>query len=113
MDTLATSRKRPASLPLNAEARQPTASVKSVSLLCARRCLTWPPPPTDNEVMLYRKGGRNRQKKLSHPAYKPPLCFPCVFPVFCTKAKVAKGGVFAGHYGRTKAVYMLERKLKL
>ena len=31
------------------------------------------PPPIDNGVILYRKGGRNRvRKKLSHPAYKPP-----------------------------------------
>ena len=37
----------------------------------------WPPPPTDNEVILYRywKGGRKSREKSSHPAYKPPLRF--------------------------------------
>ena len=62
----ATSQKRLASLLLNAEARQPTASIETIS-----PPRTWAPPPTDNEVMLYWKGGCNR-----------------------VKAKVAKGGTY-------------------
>ena len=59
-----------------------------------------PPPPTDNEVMLYSimwhwKGGCNRERNCH---------ITCISsPVFCTKAKVSKGGggayVFGGHYG--------------
>ena len=78
MDTPATSRKRPASSPLNAEARQPTASVGSISPPRA-----WPPHPTDDEVMLYRKGGRNRERN-------------CRIPRFVLRQK---GGVFSGHNG--------------
>ena len=86
--TCQTSRKRPASSSLNAKACQPTASVGSISPTCA-----WPPPPTDNEVMLYRKGGHNCERNCCIPPISPPA--------FCTKAKVAKGGGgdFAGHYG--------------
>ena len=68
-----------------------------MSLLLER--LTPGPTPTDNEVMLYsimwyQKGGRNRERKCRITAYKLSP------PVFCTKAKIAKGGgVFAGHYG--------------
>ena len=63
----------PSSLTLNAEARQPSASVRSISPPRA-----WPPPSTDNEVMLYRKGGRNRERnccipRISHPP--PPSVF--------------------------------------
>ena len=46
MDTPATSRKRPASLLLNAKAGQPTASVVSISLPHARRHLALGPHPT-------------------------------------------------------------------
>ena len=50
----------------------------------------------NNEVMFYSimcvghwKGGRNRERKMSLPTYKPR-------PVLCTKAKVAKGGRICG-----------------
>ena len=100
MDMPATLHKCPASSPLNAEARQPTASVWSISPPHAQ-----PPPPTDNEAMLYsimwhRKGGHNCEKKCHIPRTSPP-------PAFCTKAEVANGGggggggggIFEGHYG--------------
>ena len=67
MDMLATSRKRPPPSPLNAEARQPTASVGSISLPRA-----WPPPPTDNEVMLYWNRGRNRKRNCGIRYISPP-----------------------------------------
>ena len=52
-----------------------------------------PPPPTDNEVMLYRKRGSVIAREIIASRVQAPL-------VFCTEAKVAKGGgVFAGHYG--------------
>ena len=73
MDMPATSRKRPASSPLNAKACQPTTSIGSISTPHA-----WPPPPTDNELMLYQKGGGNRERN-GH--------------ILC---------VFAGHYGSSK-----------
>jgi len=69
-----------ASSRLNAEACQPTASVGSIS-----PPRTWPPPSSDNEVMLYWKGGHNRERNCHIPCISSP-------PVFCTKAKVAKGG---------------------
>ena len=76
MDTPATSRKRSASSPLNAEARYPTGSVRSISPLCARRSRlrARPPPPTDNEVILYwyRKGGRNRERNRRILCISPP-----------------------------------------
>ena len=37
--------------------------------------------------MLYRKGGRNRERNCRIPRKSPP-------PTFCTKAKVAKGGAY-------------------
>ena len=56
MDTPATSRKRPASLLLNAKAHQPTASVVSISpSLAWRRLALGPHPPTDNDFMPGRK----------------------------------------------------------
>ena len=72
MDTPATSRKRPAFSPLNTEASQPTASTGSISPPRA-----WPPlPPTNNnEVMLYRKGGRNYERN----CHIPRISLPCVF----------------------------------
>ena len=89
MDKSATSRKHPAFSPLNAEARQPTASVGSISPPRIRRCLALglhPPPTNNNGVMLYRKGGRNRGRNCRIPRISPPA--------FCTKAKVAKGGAY-------------------
>ena len=71
MDTPATSWKHPAFSPLNAEARQPTLA--SGVFLCLA---LWLPPPTDNEVMLYREGGHNHERNCRIPRlYKPPLHF--------------------------------------
>ena len=61
---------------------------------------TWPSPPTDNEVMLYRyrKGGVIAREIVASRTQAPPT--------FCTEAKVAKGGggggggLIAGHYGK-------------
>ena len=52
---------------------------------------------TDNEVMLYRywKGGHNCERNRRIPRISPP--------VFCTEAKVAKGG--GGHICRTLRYY--------
>ena len=89
MDTRAISRKRPAFSPLNNEARQPTASVGSISPPCVWRRLALglhPPPTNNNGVMLYQKGGRNHERNCRIPHISPP----CV----CTKAKVAKGGAY-------------------
>ena len=91
MDMAATSRKRPASSPFNAKARQPICSVGSIPL--PRTC---PSPPTDNEAMLYRKGGCNRERNCR---------IPCISPsAFCTKAK-GGGGVFVGRYGNTRCTH--------
>ena len=79
MDTPATLRKHPFSLALSAETRQPSTSVGSISPPRA-----WPSTTNDNEVMLYRKEGRDR-KTNCHILHITP-------PVFCTKAKIAKGG---------------------
>ena len=46
--------------------------------------------------MLYRKGGRNRDRNCRIPRISPPT--------FCTKAKVAKGGA----YLRDTTVYRLK-----
>ena len=78
VDTPATSRKRPAFSPLNAEARQPTASVGRISPPRVRRRLALglhPPPTNNNGVMLYRKGGRNRERNCRIPRISPPLRF--------------------------------------
>ena len=97
MDMPATSHKCPASSPLNAEARQPTASVWSISPSHAQ-----PPPPTDNEAMLYsimshQKGGHNCEKKCHIPRTSPP-------PAFCNKAKVAIGGGGGAYLRDTRVV---------
>ena len=91
MDTPATSRKHPAFSLLNAEARQPTASVGSISTLrSATFALGLHSPPTNNiGVMLYRKGGRNRERNCRIPRISPPPP-----PAVCTKAKVAKKGAY-------------------
>jgi len=89
MDTPATLQKRPAFSPLDAEARQPTTSVGSISPPRIWRHLTLglhPPLTNNNGVMLYRKGGRNSQRNCCIPRISPPA--------FCTKAKVAKGGAY-------------------
>ena len=61
------------------------------------RACNWPPPPTNNEVMLYRY--QKREHNCERNRRIPPLSPP----VFCTEAKFAKvwggAGVFAGHYG--------------
>ena len=59
------------------EARQPTASVESISPPRAR-------PRQWGHALWLQKGGRNRER---HPAYKPP-------PAICTKVKIAKGGAY-------------------
>ena len=69
-----------------------TSTLKLVSLPLASGaslCLTLcPPSPTNNEVLLYRKGGRNHKRNCRIPhLYKPP-------PTFYTKAKVAQGGAY-------------------
>ena len=81
MDTPATSQKHTASSLLNAKARQPTASVVSISPPRA-----WYPPSTDNDFMPGREGVIAREIVASHVYISPP--------VFCTKAKVAKGGAY-------------------
>ena len=51
------------------------------------------PPPTDNEVMLYQKGGCNHERN---------CCIPCIsYPVhFVLRLRLkGGGGVFARHYG--------------
>ena len=64
---------------------------------------TWPSPPSDNEVMLSDTGtGRGAVIAIE-------IVASCVqaLPVFCTEAKVAKGGgVFAGHYGNTGVILL-------
>ena len=59
------------------------------------------PPPIDNGVILYRKGGRNRvRKKLSHPAYKPPPP-----PHFVLRLRLQRGGI-EGTYLRDTTVHV-------
>ena len=95
MDMLATSRRRPASSPLNAEIHPSNASVGSISPPHAQ-----PPPPTDNEVMLYsimwhRKGGHKCERKCHILClYKPTMCFVLRLRL----QKRGRGGVFAGDY---------------
>ena len=99
MDTPATSRKRPASSPLNAQDHQPTVSVASISPPRASRhsqisVVEW---QCKNEVSIHRTaryfsieggggGGRNRERKCRIPRISPPA--------LCTKAYVAKGGTY-------------------
>ena len=98
MDTPATSWKRPASSLLSAKARQPTASVVSISLPRARRCPTLGNAPhlvpTPHRQWLHAwKGGRNCERNCRIPRlYKPLLRF-------VLRLRLQKGGVFAGHYG--------------
>ena len=87
MDMPATSQKCPASSLLNTEARQPIASIGSISPPHAQS-----PTPTDNDAMLYsnmwhQKGGQNHERKFHIPHTSPPSAF-------CTKAKVANGGAY-------------------
>ena len=89
MDTPATLRKRPASVPLNAEARQPTASIGNISPPHARS-----PPTVRPWIMWHRKGGRKSWEKVSHPVYKSPPP-----PAFVLRLWLQKGGVFARYYG--------------
>ena len=105
MDTQATSRKCPASSPLNAEAHQPTASIGSISLprvLCSAmlRALRLAPTVLGTPTPAMRScftqidyvgealGGCNRKRKCPIPRIDPPA--------LCTKAKVAKGGRICG-----------------
>ena len=128
MDTPATSRKRPASSPLNDEARQPTARIGNISpprvLLSAtpralRSAPTLPPsPPRRNfytvrfkvyVVEWQRKNAANIHRSAKHFSIegghnrerKCRILRISPPPLrFLFKAKVAKGGgVFAGHYG--------------
>ena len=107
MDTQATSRKCPASSPLNTEARQPTTSIGSISLsrvlcsamLCASRSAptvlgTYSPPPamrscfTQTDYVGEVLGGHNHKRKCCIPSVDPPA--------LCTKPKVAKGRLICG-----------------
>ena len=91
MDTPATLRKCPAFSPLNAEARQSTTSVGSISSPRA-----WPPPRTDNgSCFIGMEGSIDPERNCRIPRISPPP--PPPPPAFCTEAKVAKGG----HYGTT------------
>ena len=115
MDTPATSRKRPASSSINAEARHLTANVGSISPPRVLRSAT---PRASGSFrpslkLLYSQvqglrggiavheersqhpqnrsyfsieGGRNRERKCRIPRISPPA--------LCTKAKVAKGGAY-------------------
>ena len=93
----APSQKRPASSPLNAEARQPTISIGGISPARAR-----PSSPASNEIMLYsimwhRKGGHNHKRKCRiSRLYKPPLHFVVSLTKCCKRR-----GIFAGHYSIT------------
>ena len=104
MDTPATSRKRPAFSPLNAKARQPTASVGRISPPRVRRHLALglhPPPTNNNGVMLYRKGGRNRERNCRIPRISPP-------PLrFVLRLRLQKGGRICGTL-RYLALWCLE-----
>ena len=55
---------------------------------------TWPSPPTDNEVMLYRYqkgGGGGGGGVITKEIVASHIQAP---PAFCTEAKVAKGGAY-------------------
>ena len=109
MDTPATSRKRPASSFLNTEARQPIPPA-SGPLSASRSMLSPHSPPSlkllhkfkvsvvewqcKNKASIYRTAqhllierGCNRERKCRIPRISPP-------PALCTKAKVAKGGLY-------------------
>ena len=68
MDTPATSWKRPASSPLNAEACQPTASVGSISPPRASRSAPTPLKILHSQVQgLRTRGGMAAQERSQHP----------------------------------------------
>ena len=112
MDTPGTSRKRPVSSSFNTEARQPTASVGSISPPCVLRSPSTPLPRWNfysvrfkvfvverqrkNKASIHRtaqhfsiEGGRNRERKCRIPRISPPLRF-------VLKLKLQKGGCICG-----------------
>ena len=80
MDTPATSWKRPAFSPLNTEARQPTASVGSIS---PPRALL--PPPTDKwqwgHALSEGRGGRNPDIQVSCKDTAPWFIVALLVPI--------------------------------
>ena len=125
MDTPATSRKRPASSSINAEARHLTANVGSISpprvLRSATPRASGSSPPSlkllysqvqglrggiaaheershhpQNRSYFSIEGGRNRERKCRIPRISPPLRF-----VLRLRLQKGGGGVFAGHYGNS------------
>ena len=89
MDTPATSRKRPASSPLNVKAFQPTCSVRSIFPPRTRRCLVPGPhpPPTMRSCFIGTGRGGLIVREIVASCVQAP-------PAFCTEAKVAKGGAY-------------------
>ena len=108
---------------LNAEARQPTGSVGSISPPRALRSAPNPHlvsqarptsrkwvwlarlTPTNDEIILYsimshRKGGRNLEKKCCILRISPTSIPPTLrFVLRPLRLQKGGGGVFAGHYG--------------
>ena len=83
MDTPATSRKRPASSPLNVKAFEPTCSVRSISPPRARRCLALGPhpPPTMRSYFTGTVRGGGVDTTMLPPkeaqCFQPPLHPKC------------------------------------
>ena len=91
MDTPATSRKRPASSPLNVKACQPTCRVRSISPPRARRCLALGPHPPPTMRSCFISTGRGGGGVIVRESVAYRVQAP---PPFCTDAKVAKGGAY-------------------
>ena len=59
-----------------------------------------PPPPTDSEVTLYRKGGHNHGRNCRIPRISSPLRF-------VLRLMLERGGIFAGHYSISLTISIL------
>ena len=96
MDTPATLRKCPAFSPLNAEARQPTASVGSISPPCA-----WPPPPPKFPCSM-------GLAQAFTPVINTVLCASTFEALFvCSKKHNGGRGKFTGIYLPCPFMYLL------
>ena len=111
MDMPATSRKHPASSPLNVKAFQPTCSVRSIFLPRARRCLTLGPhpPPTMRSCFIGtgRGGSVIVREIVASRVQAPPPPPPPLHFVVRLRLQKGGGGIFAGHYGTYTYHYII------
>ena len=122
MDTPATSWKRPAFSPLNAEARQPTSSVSSISplrvlrsskllhSLAGSRSSWWPEWQRKNQASIHRTAKHYSIEEGGHNYCERKCCIPHISPPlrFVLRLNLQKWGRICGTQ-RYKLMHLLTR----